>query len=78
VYDRVGIASWDNVPPRRAYLVSGSRDALCPDSRDARDDLTAAGFDVRYEEIAGLSHEIPPGYEARQMRAIRFILEGRD
>ena len=78
VYDRAGIDAWDNVPPRRAYLVSGSRDALCPDSRDARDDLRAAGFDVRYDEIAGLSHEIPPGYEARQTRALRFILEGRD
>ena len=78
VYNREGIDSWDGVAPKRAYLVAGALDTLCPHSRDARDDLTAAGFDVRYDEVAGMSHEIPPEYEARQARALRFILEARD
>jgi predicted esterase len=78
VYHRDGIDSWNNVPPKRAYLVSGADDTLCPQSRDARDDLTAAGFDVRFDEIDGMSHEVPPEYEDRQVRALRFVLGGRD
>jgi predicted esterase len=78
VYNREGIASWKHVPPKRAYLIGGSRDPLCPHSRAARDDLTAAGFDLRYDEIQGMGHEIPPQYEERQVRALRFVLEGRE
>jgi phospholipase/carboxylesterase len=77
VYNRAGVESWKGVPPKRAYLISGSQDSLCPHSRAARDDLTAAGFDVRYDEIRGMGHEIPPEYEALQARALRFVLDGR-
>lgn len=60
----------------RVVLISGELDRLRPHAELARDHLTGAGWDVRFEVVPGVGHEPPGDNTRRQIEAVRYLLAG--
>lgn len=58
----------------RCSLMVGSKDRLRRAAIDLRDALKVAGIQVRYNEMPGVGHEIPPDFGDRLADAIAFVL----
>jgi hypothetical protein len=59
----------------RSSLIVGSEDRIRTGVSDLRDSLQDARIPVRYDEVPGVAHEIPPDFGHRMTDAIAFVLD---